>query len=216
MGKLREQQLFCNERKNDREETKSGRGTLTVEPEGEGSWAVAGEGFRDAREPWSVALYGILSALLPNCGCCCLVAQLCPTLWNPVDSSTPGSMGISRQEYWSGLSLPSLGDLTNPGIEPLSPALQADSWTSCKCALTSNPHYWKRVTLVGETMVTVTVVILPFHLAVGKKRDSALRTPIRQWDMWHIWVPKDALSAHLEQIRFTWFGCLSNTIQEDS
>ena len=37
MGKLREQQLFCNERKNDREETKSGRGTLTVEPEGEGS-----------------------------------------------------------------------------------------------------------------------------------------------------------------------------------
>ena len=133
----------------------------------------------------------------------------------PCGLYTPGSMGISRQEYWSGLSLPSLGN-SNPGIEPLSPALQADSWTSCKCALTSNPHYWKRVTLVGETMVTVTVVILPFHLAVGKKRDSALRTPIRQWGMWHIWVPKDALSAHLEQIRFTWFGCLSNTIQEDS
>ena len=37
------------------------------------------------------------------------------------------SMGFSRQEYWSGLPFPSSGDLPNPGIEPGSPALQADS-----------------------------------------------------------------------------------------
>ena len=37
------------------------------------------------------------------------------------------SMGFSRQEYWSGLLLPSPGDLPNPGIEPGSPALQAGS-----------------------------------------------------------------------------------------
>ena len=36
-------------------------------------------------------------------------------------------MGFSRQEYWSGLPFPSPGDLTDPGIEPRSPALQADS-----------------------------------------------------------------------------------------
>ena len=36
-------------------------------------------------------------------------------------------MGFSRQEYWSGLPFPSLGDLPDPGIEPGSPALQADS-----------------------------------------------------------------------------------------
>ena len=36
-------------------------------------------------------------------------------------------MGFSRQEYWSGLPFPSLGDLPNPAIEPGSPALQADS-----------------------------------------------------------------------------------------
>ena len=36
-------------------------------------------------------------------------------------------MGFSRQEYWSGLPFPSPGDLPNPGIEPGSPALQADS-----------------------------------------------------------------------------------------
>ena len=39
----------------------------------------------------------------------------------------PLSMRFSRQRYWSGLPFPSPGDLPNPGIEPGSPALQADS-----------------------------------------------------------------------------------------
>ena len=37
------------------------------------------------------------------------------------------SMGFSRQEYWSVLPFPSPEDLPHPGIEPWSPALQADS-----------------------------------------------------------------------------------------
>ena len=37
------------------------------------------------------------------------------------------SVEFSRQEYWSGF--PSPGDLPDPGIEPVSPALQADSYT---------------------------------------------------------------------------------------
>ena len=37
------------------------------------------------------------------------------------------SMEFSRQEYWSGLPIPSPGNLPVPGIEPLSPTLQADS-----------------------------------------------------------------------------------------
>ena len=40
------------------------------------------------------------------------------------------SMGLSRQEYWSGLPFPSPGDLPNPGIEPWSPALQTDALPS--------------------------------------------------------------------------------------
>ena len=58
-----------------------------------------------------------------------LVAKLCPTLVTPwtVAHQAPLSMGLSRQEYWSGLPFPSPGDLSNPGIEPGSPALQADS-----------------------------------------------------------------------------------------
>ena len=35
-------------------------------------------------------------------------------------------MGFPRQEYWSGLPFPSAGDLPDPGVEPGSPALQAD------------------------------------------------------------------------------------------
>ena len=39
-------------------------------------------------------------------------------------------MGFPRQEYWSGLPFPSPGELPGPGIEPGSPALQADSLPS--------------------------------------------------------------------------------------
>ena len=40
------------------------------------------------------------------------------------------SMGFSRQEYWSGVPLPSPGDLPDPGTEPRSPTLQADTLPS--------------------------------------------------------------------------------------
>jgi len=44
------------------------------------------------------------------------------TLWT-VAHQAPLSMEFSRQEYWSELSFPSPGDLSNPGIEGMSPAL---------------------------------------------------------------------------------------------
>ena len=47
-----------------------------------------------------------------------------------VAHQAPLSMGFSRQEYWSGLPFPSQGDLPDPGIEPRSPALEADALTS--------------------------------------------------------------------------------------
>ena len=55
--------------------------------------------------------------------------RLFATPWT-VAYQAPLSMGFSRQEYWSGLPFPSPGDLPNPGIEPRSPALEADSLTS--------------------------------------------------------------------------------------
>ena len=63
---------------------------------------------------------------------CVLLAQSCPTLFDPMDCSLPGFsvMEFSRQEYWGGLPFPSPEDLPNPGIELRSPALQADSLQS--------------------------------------------------------------------------------------
>ena len=61
----------------------------------------------------------------------CLVAQLCPTLCNPIE---PARLlcpwGFSRQEYWSGLPCPSPGDFPNTRSEPRSPSLKANSLPS--------------------------------------------------------------------------------------
>ena len=60
---------------------------------------------------------------------CPVVTSDSATIW-AVAHQAPLSMGFSRQEYWSGLPCPPLGDLPNPGIEPRSPTLQADSLLS--------------------------------------------------------------------------------------
>ena len=81
--------------------------------------------------------------------------QLFVTPWT-VAYQAPLSMGFSRQEYWSGLPFPSPGDLPNPGIEPGSPAFQAD-------ALTSQPP----------------VVVFFFNIYL-----AALDLSYEAWDLW--------------------------------
>ena len=54
------------------------------------------------------------------------MSDSCATPWT-VAHQTPLLTGFPRQEYRSGLSFPSPGDLPDPGIKPRSPALQADS-----------------------------------------------------------------------------------------
>ena len=59
--------------------------------------------------------------------------QLFATLWVAAYEA-PLFMGSSRQEYWSGLPCPSLKDLLNPGIKPMSlisPALGGMFFTNC-------------------------------------------------------------------------------------
>ena len=63
--------------------------------------------------------------------------QLFVTSWT-VAQQVPLSVKSSRQEYWSGLPFPSPGDFSRPGIEPGSPALQADSLPS---ELSGKPIY---------------------------------------------------------------------------
>ena len=59
----------------------------------------------------------------------CSVMSNFVTPWTAVHQA-PLSMGFSRQEYWSGLPCPLSRNLPNPGIEPRSPTLQADSLPS--------------------------------------------------------------------------------------
>ena len=64
--------------------------------------------------------------------CVCVCAQSYPTLetlWT-IARQAPLSLGFSRQEYWSGLPFPSLGDLPDLGIEPRTPVLQTDTLLS--------------------------------------------------------------------------------------
>ena len=56
-----------------------------------------------------------------------LFSQSCLTLCSPTNYTPSLSTEFARQEYWSGLPFNSPGDLPNSGIEPRSPALQADS-----------------------------------------------------------------------------------------
>ena len=61
-----------------------------------------------------------------------LVTQSYLTLVTPWTAAcqTPLSLGFSRQECWSVLPFPSPGDLPNPGIKPISPALAGKFFTT--------------------------------------------------------------------------------------
>ena len=67
-------------------------------------------------------------------------------------------MGFPRQEYWSGLPFPSPGDLPDPGIEPMSPALQADSLPS---EPPGKPNYTE-ITLSKQNAATETGICLNY------------------------------------------------------
>ena len=66
-------------------------------------------------------------------------------------------MDFSRPEYWSGQSFPSLGGLPNPGIEPRSPTLQADS-------LPAEPPGKPRLSVLNANLQIVSRDANNFHL----------------------------------------------------
>ena len=76
-----------------------------------------------------------------------------------MDSSLPGSSihGISQARIWSGLPFPSPGDLPDPGIEPKSPTLQADSLPSEPAG---KPHELHAQSII---LKQYTMIKLPLH-----------------------------------------------------
>ena len=63
------------------------------------------------------------------CSVTSVVSDSFATPWTAAHQA-PLFTGLSRQEYWNGLSFPSPGDHPNPGIKPGSPALHVDSLPS--------------------------------------------------------------------------------------
>ena len=82
--------------------------------------------------------------------------QLFATSWT-VAYWTPPSMGFSRQEYWSGLSFPSTGELPDPGIEPASLASPAHTKH-----LTSpqSKQEWKKLELRDQRIRACTLLTM--------------------------------------------------------
>ena len=88
------------------------------------------------------ALYSIVENQTYMCVCALSRVRLFVTPWT-VAHQAPLSMGFSRQDYWSKLPFPSLGDHPNPGIEPgslVSVALAGDFFTTVP---TSNKYWGK-------------------------------------------------------------------------
>ena len=103
------------------------------------------------------------------------------TLWT-VAHQTPLFMGFSRLEYWSGSPSPSPGDLPDPGIEPRSPALQADALTS---EPPGKPHFYFTI---WQFLFFFKLSPLSFYL--------------------HIMLLKDCFQSKLWA---TWQNCLTKT-----
>ena len=85
--------------------------------------------------------------------CVCAVAQLCLTLCDSMDWSLSGfsinGMGLSQQEYWSGLPFPPPGDLPNPGIEPAFPALAEGFLTTAPPLIQSSQKHFEIDTFIS-------------------------------------------------------------------
>ena len=105
--------------------------------------------------------------------------------------------GFSREEYWSGMPCPPPGDLPNPGTEPRSPTLQADS------LLSELPGELSLFANCLFHVITHCIYIIPFHFIWLVVFDETLWNVYRYSVVWQHYssFDKSTLGGHL--------GCLS-------
>ena len=107
------------------------------------------------------------------------------------------SVEFSKQEHWSRLPFPSPGDLPNPGIEPVSPALKADS-------LPSEPPGKPPSICFGlvQSLILVRTLCDPmdarFPCLSPTLRVYSNSFPLSQWCYLTIWSSVVPFSSHLE------------------
>ena len=134
--------------------------------------------------------------------------RLFANLWT-VAYQAPLSMGFSREEYWSGLPFPSPGDLPYPGIQPGSPALQADALPS---------------ELPGKLTTIATLMVFAVHPLKQTQRQQLREQsiPRGRHDDLHLGGGQGRrhneimfdLSFDFQQAEKSWGGFLSNILME--
>ena len=107
-----------------------------------------------------------------------------------VARQAPLSMGFSGQGFWSGLPCPPPGDLPNPGIEPRSPALQADSLLLMPFGKSSMKYYSEH-----KLMNTNSPLLFFFfsNLSLSKANSSVITFSFflkrGAYVTWKLWIP---------------------------
>ena len=124
--------------------------------------------------------------------------RLFATLWT-VAHQAPLPMGFSRQEYWSGLPLPSPGDLPNPGSEPIAPALQADSLPLShqgnQKSYSKHQIYWWNVENFASEVESEKKMLSQ----KGEKTTLRMRENNSKWNKWQRISLQNMQAAHVAQ-----------------
>ena len=125
---------------------------------------------------------------------------------DPVDCSPPGSFvrGISRQEYQSGLSFPSSGDLPDPGLEPEPPALQVDSLLSEQSSKNYMHKWILKDTSKNKHIRPIFVRQWKERIGYVREKGSYLDLSMRKWHSEkvikdRVWIRKSYASTVVEE-----------------
>ena len=120
-----------------------------------------------------------------------------------MDCSPPGSSlhGILQTKYWSGLPMPSPGDLPNPAIEPRSPAFQAD-------VLTSEPPgmqiwFWEEKTKLKRVLARLSDFTFTFHFHALEK-EMATHSSVLAWRIPGTGEPGGLVSMGSHRVGHDW------------
>ena len=131
----------------------------------------------------------LLRVKMESLSCVCLLA----TPW-PVAHQAPLSMGFSRQEYWSRVPCPPPGDFPDPGTEPGSPALQADSLPS---ELPGKPPAQMAATLLSDGMGVLPsdgMGVLPSSSGSVGPKSCCPQVILNMTLLWGtLWIPSNLL-----------------------
>ena len=152
---------------------------------------------------------------------CFSCPRLCVIPW-AVACQAPLSMGFSRQEYWSGLPCPHLGDLPDPGTElmaPASPALQTGSLLLSYCGSPSYSNFCcsvaKPCPILSDPMSwsTPAFPVLHYFLGFAQTHVHWVRHAIQSF---HSLLSPSPLAFNLTQhySLFQWVSSLHQVIKE--